>query len=327
MTTPAPSTTPDEAAASYAKHGLFWMKDILTPGEVEVLRQAAQQKFSEVLRTLLVRHIVASSSGDEPPPPVRYAEVVERDGGRYDSRHGFGEAPFSSLLREGGLGAALVPALRSVLGDHAEVVAVGQIVAMSPGGWELLDDEAGDQGWHTDGRYGNLETDALTVFLPLRDYTETNGPTEFLLGSHVEPRAAECAALTDDARAAAATTLHLRAGEAVAFDYRLWHRGLANTELADRPVLYAIIGRPVFTADGLKGVPVLDRGGSESLLRPGTEVAPAPSFRVGAPQMPSAHVEEAEPLEAAAATTTRGSAPAPAPSAASGRVLRKRSRG
>ena len=324
MTTPPPpSATAAEASASYKQHGLFWMRDILRPDEVDALREAAQQRFGEVLRTLLVRHIVASASDDE-TPPVRYAEVVERDGGRYDSRHGFGEPPFTSLLREGGLGARLVPALRSVLGDQAEVVAVGQIVAMSPGGWELLDDEAGDQGWHTDGRYGNLETDALTVFLPLRDFTASNGPTEFLLGSHVEPRAAECAALSDDERGAAASTLHLRAGEAVAFDYRLWHRGLANTELTDRPVLYAIIGRPVFTADGLKGVPVLDRGGSESLLRPGTEVAPAATFRVGAQIVASGHdTEAAEPPPASTSVST----PAPALSAAPGQVLRKRARG
>ena len=135
--------------------------------------------------------------------------------------------------------------------------------------------------------------------------------------------AAECAALSDEKRAAAATTLHLRAGEAVAFDYRLWHRGLANTELADRPVLYAIIGRPVFTADGLKGVPVLDRGGSESLLRPGTEVAPAATFRVGAQIVASGHTEAAEPPPA----STSGATPAPALSAAPGRVLRKRARG
>ena len=319
MTTPPPSTTAAEASASYAQHGLFWMRNVLTPDDVEKLGEAARQKFGEVLRTLLVRYIVASVNDDQ-LPPVRYAEVVERDGGRYDSRHGFSEPPFASLLREGGLGAALVPALQNVLGDQAEVVAVGQIVAMSPGGWELLDDEAGDQGWHTDGRYGNLETDALTVFLPLRDFTTSNGPTEFLLGSHVEPRATQCANGTDNARAAAATTLLLRAGDAVAFDYRLWHRGLANTELADRPVLYAIIGRPVFTADGLKGVPTLDRGGSVSLLWPGTEVPPAPTFRVGA----SSHAEAEEERPT---TTTSGAAPAPAPSAAPSRVLRKRARG
>ena len=44
------------------------MRDILRPDEVEAVREAAQQKFGEVLRTLLVRHIVASTSGDEPSP-------------------------------------------------------------------------------------------------------------------------------------------------------------------------------------------------------------------------------------------------------------------
>ena len=56
MTTPAPSTTPDEAAASYAKHGLFWMKDILSPGEVEVLCRAelGDRSFENVGLTSII---------------------------------------------------------------------------------------------------------------------------------------------------------------------------------------------------------------------------------------------------------------------------------
>uniref|UniRef100_A0A7S2BEV1 Phytanoyl-CoA dioxygenase n=1 Tax=Haptolina brevifila TaxID=156173 RepID=A0A7S2BEV1_9EUKA len=97
--------------------------------------------------------------------------------------------------------------------------------------------------------------------------------------------------MSDTERAAAATTLHLPAGSAVAFDYRLWHRGMKNTERADRPVLYAIVGRPVWRDGHLKGLPMLDRGGETSLLT-GEAVPPAPSFQVGAMIVPE---EAAQP--------------------------------
>ena len=211
--------------------------------------------------------------------------------------------------------AVLFPALRAVLGDDAEVVAVGQIAAMSPG-WELLDiDSLGDQRWHTDGRGSALDTDALTVFIPLCDLTDTNGPTEFILGSHRDPSAAAVANMSDEMRAARATTLHLPRGSAVAFDYRLWHRGRQNNEVADRPVLYAIVGRPVWRAGGLKGVPVLDRGSSTSLLTGATEVPAAATFLVGAPL----HADEPVVNDASPSVRSRSQPPARA-------VLRKRRR-
>ena len=84
---PEPATTADEAAASYAEHGLFWIKGALSSPELEALREAAAEPFAEVLRTLMVTRVLSEGAG-KVPPPVRYAEVVERDGGRYDSRYG-----------------------------------------------------------------------------------------------------------------------------------------------------------------------------------------------------------------------------------------------
>ena len=161
--TPAAADSPAAAAAAYAATGLFWMEDVLDASAVATLAGECKEALGEVLRHLLLKDVIAQHGGTD-SPPVAYSEVVQRTGGRYDSRHRMAEAPFSSLLRRGGLAAGLIPALKAVLGDEAEVVAVGQIVAMSPE-WELLEEHA-DQAWHTDGR-GNRETDALTVFLPL----------------------------------------------------------------------------------------------------------------------------------------------------------------
>ena len=38
-------------------------------------------------------------------------------------------------------------------------------------------------------------------------------------------------------------------GDAVLFDYRTWHRGLANESDADRPVLYLVVARPWWRDD------------------------------------------------------------------------------
>lgn len=159
-----------------------------------------------------------------------------------------------------------------------------------------------DQRWHTDGR-GRDETEALTVFFPLCDFTSTNGPTQFILGSHKRVAEGDNDDADDDNRAARATTLLLPAGAAVAFDYRLWHRGLRNQSGADRPVLYAIIGRPVFTSDGFKGLPDLDRGSSFSIFG-GGEVAATPPFPLGAP-VDGAAEEDIGRCEAASRTRKR----------------------
>mmetsp|Transcript_48077 Transcript_48077/g.104138 ORF Transcript_48077/g.104138 Transcript_48077/m.104138 type:complete len:123 (+) Transcript_48077:738-1106(+) len=47
-----------------------------------------------------------------------------------------------------------------------------------------------------------------------------------------------------EAHAPRTTVPYMPAGSAVVFDYRLWHRGLQNLGLADRPVLYAVVAKP-----------------------------------------------------------------------------------
>ena len=269
---PQPVASAEEAAAAYARDGLFWTEGVLSAHELAILRTAAAEHFYEVLRALMVKQVLHADGG---MPPVRYAEVNARDGARFDCRHGMEAEPLASLLRPGGVAAALLPLLRRVLGDDAEVCQVGQIVAMNEEGWAThSDDESfGDQAWHTDGRNSGNDTDALTVFIPLVDVTPDNGATEFVLGSHTGGGGGGAA--SDAERCKDATPLYLPAGSAVAFDYRTWHRGLRNMGLTDRPVLYAIVGRPVWR-DGLKGLPQLD-GGSTSLFS-GELVPPPPGW-------------------------------------------------
>ena len=247
-----------------------------------LLRNGAHERFTQVLKKYQIKKWFCEQTGQ--PLLTRHAEMAQRDGGRVDSRYGMDAAPFCTMLRRGGAAARLIPLLCGVLGDDAEVVAKGQVVAMSSDGWirSLGEDGFGDQEWHTDGRNGDLPpAHALTVFIPLCDVTLTNGPTQFILGSHRtgESRGQDDVGATDEARAARATTFHPRAGSAIAFDYRLWHRGLLNAGLVDRPVLYFIVGRPIWK-DGCKGLPRLDLGTTS--LFTGLEVDPMPPFRLNA---------------------------------------------
>eukprot|EP00966_Prymnesium_polylepis_P115391 2667338-Prymnesium_polylepis.1 len=110
------------------------MEDVLSPSQIEEFAVAARSAFYEVLRANMVWQVLAEAKGE--PMLDRYAEVAKRDGARCDSRFRMAAPPFSSILREGGLCAALLPALRAILGEDSEVVAVGQIVArwaISPG--------------------------------------------------------------------------------------------------------------------------------------------------------------------------------------------------
>ena len=221
---PHPVDSAEGAAAAYARDGLFWMQGVLSDEELAALQAAAAESFNQILRTLMVQVMSADlySSGGS-APAIRYAEVVARDGARFDCRHGMDMEPLASLLRPGGLAAALVPLLRRVLGEDAEVCQVGQIIAMTEEHWEIIHGEADtfvDQKWHTDGRSSAYDTDALTVFIPLVDVTPTNGATEFVLGSHAEAGGDGGGAETDEERSARATPLLLPAGSAVAFDYR-----------------------------------------------------------------------------------------------------------
>ena len=272
-TPPTPARSTADAARLYARDGLFWMRDVLTAVEIEELRVAAGANFAEVLRALLVQHAMAEAAGRD-PPPARYAEVSQRDGARYDSRHGFDADPLASFLsdpRLAGIARRLVPALVRVLGADAECVALGQIVGIGYG-WDALDDDDDEQRWHTDGR-GCADPDALTLFIPLVDTTAQNGATQFWLGSQ------ESSAAPDESQPT--TTLELPAGSAVAFSYRLWHRGLRNRTETDRPMLYAIIGRPILRGDGLKGLPSLDTGSASLFSQGPVEPAPASLFRLG----------------------------------------------
>ncbi|GMH56863.1 hypothetical protein TrRE_jg334, partial [Triparma retinervis] len=80
------------------------------------------------------------------------------------------------------------------------------------------------QAWHKDNR-----ARGLSVIVPLVDFTEENGGTQLLLGSHESP----CPIGPSEG----ARTVVAPAGSVVAYDSRTIHRGLGNSTSSSRPAL------------------------------------------------------------------------------------------
>ena len=136
--------------------------------------------------------------------------------------------------------------VRQLVGEDAVVLFMG-VIWTEPG--------AEQGGWHADGcrlfsRHSRgaalppLPAHCVNVFVPLVDVTPEarNGPTEFVPGTHADgarwwrrwwwwPR-----------RPPAPVKAYARAGDALIFDVRVLHRGLANESGTPRPVLYATMG-------------------------------------------------------------------------------------
>jgi len=112
---------------------------------------------------------------------------------------------------------------------------------------------AAEQSWHADGGHVNLQQHlpchVANVFIPLQDLPLALGPTEFRPGSHVYTRnlaplllAAKC---RKELRPTLTPTLSL--GDVLVFDYRVLHRGKANTTASSvRNVLVLTYCQPFF---------------------------------------------------------------------------------
>ena len=131
------------------------------------------------------------------------------------------------------------PVVHAILGKDASRNYIGCVVA-----------RPGDkmQNWHIDGVHPDKSqhrpADRVICFVPLTDLTEATGTTEMIPGSHFHSR--------DDSRTSGFNKVahlprarhYLAPGTPLIMDYRLWHRGLANTsDNQIRYLLYAVFQR------------------------------------------------------------------------------------
>ena len=246
-----------DAKHTMQEYGVCWMADVLDLALLERLAAEARLRFDELLQAVARRHAAETAGLPEPLHrlsrlPVQTAEVVERDGGRFDCRHGLDE--LRSLLDSP---SKLVESLKRILGPDLAIVSHGQVVALSVNGREAhacADGGDGAQLWHADGPHlfedQDLPAHAVTIFFPIAEVTAAAGPTEFALGTHKHGHGLPEKLAAREGEAPEYVRAVAPAGSAILFDYRTWHRGLPNMQQHEsRHMLYLVVARPWWRDD------------------------------------------------------------------------------
>ena len=230
-------TTHQAGASIFLQQGVAVVPGAVKKETIAICRDAAAAALaaSDAAITNNIRDLDASAPGAH-HAAVRlhrrdFAEYLKRDGGRVDLRFN-DAAPFDALLRE--TTTAVLDVATEALGGSANLLYSGVMVARA----STVD----HQNYHKDGNHENEsdEPHALTVFVPLQPLTAANGPTEFRLGSH-RRRGNDAKRVRQDGVA-----VECDAGDALLFDYRVDHRGLANASDEDRLVFFLAFARPSF---------------------------------------------------------------------------------
>jgi hypothetical protein len=224
----------------------------------QVLEHAV--KWFETLYSRLVE-LQTRPSSPQSSTKFRYREIMQRDKYRFDfvlddtlSNDGVNREDndagassvccWDTLEREG----KWMDLIHEALGDDAVRVKVGCVLSL-PGALE--------QYWHSDGEHrrsskgeqgpemgpGGARNDpptVLCVFVPLVQLTEETGCTEFWSGSHRYDR---LLAKKGEHALPGGTMGLVERGDAVAYDYRIVHRGTANRSDRARPIAYYLYAR------------------------------------------------------------------------------------
>ena len=234
-----PSTTDDAWAASAAEsllHNGFVVlrlpRPLVSTEECEACSAACQTRLSKLLE-------LARSTGLSKRDVLRFTEVCARTPGglRFDMRFGHDHKGARDVLPSmpeswSQLTAGVEHYVRAVLQAASETAKVrvdstGCVVSL-PG--------APDQHFHPDGTADGL----INVFCPLVPVVADNGPTELRPGTHrwcTTPYGNE-PSWDERRQSAIAPLLPDAASSLLLFDYRCYHRGLANRSLQPRPVAY-----------------------------------------------------------------------------------------
>ena len=243
--------TLDELQRKFSEYGVVRLCGAwgAQPALVDDLVSALDSNYEECVALLTAR------TGLTADDSFGYRQIVHRSSGRYDLllEEDVAPRPLSRELRDAVLGtdgAANASAtkvdeeeqgdqsqwrrqvLARLLGDDFKVEFTAALLARK--GCAVQDPHA--DGAHprevdADAGAPSLPPHAVQLFLPLCDMDASAGPTEFWPTSQRREFAPFASLLPP-------LTLEARAGDAIFFDFRVVHRGTANTARRWRPILY-----------------------------------------------------------------------------------------
>ncbi|GMI00550.1 hypothetical protein TrLO_g8318 [Triparma laevis f. longispina] len=234
----------------FEDEGYTTLDDVLERGYVEEqLLPKVNENFEEAFRVMNKNGWITSSSQKLPPTTYNttssgasfslglgarngFTEVVRRNSGRYEMRYGTSSPPFTdNVVREN---KTLHDCLKKIFKEEYYLLGCSVVISTK---------DSKEQQWHVDGGHVDSKEHknchCLNVFIPLIDLTPSLGPTEIRPGTHYYSRDLAKMMLGAKIRGELQSPVApcVKAGSAILFDYRVLHRGLANIENEDRPIL------------------------------------------------------------------------------------------
>ena len=230
-----------EAAAAFDDVGVATCLETVDPERVREMKRAVDGYIERIERRFAEAHPSITYGSDR----FAFKEIGSRGGERFDALVDLELEEWASLRTLAKKDAPWLTLVNEVLTKSWNVNV--SVVYSRPG--------AKNQEWHADGRHLDAECDprkgtgqappyGVCVFMPLIDLDERTGFTQFFMRSH------KTSQLIGFGDAAAMLRLSfdgiLRAGQSVAYDYRLLHRGMGNTSEVVRPVLQFLYTAPAY---------------------------------------------------------------------------------
>lgn len=191
----------------------------LNDKQVKLCYDAGLEHYDQIIRTVTARDLQQELQDG-------FDLLRERGKGRFDMELPIFDNDIQFSFLTDIKKSPWMPIVHQILGQDVVLIHKGIFISM-PG--------SGKQDYHQDGlhltRSYQKPCHAINVFIPLVDLTTRQiGPTEFCLGSHI---------LGNEAfREEFLLAPEVQAGCPIIFDYRLGHRGLANTSKVCRPIVY-----------------------------------------------------------------------------------------
>ncbi|CAJ1965794.1 unnamed protein product [Cylindrotheca closterium] len=219
--------------------GMFFQKGLINAEEIKEMRSYVDEEISKT-EDLMKEHHPEIEIGKD---TFHFKEIASRGNGRFDLLL---QSESAKEFVEQKIRSQVTTLLEKTLGTDSELDFDVSVIYSKPG--------SQNQGWHCDGEHQKgakdsewepdgwktilAETYALCLFIPLVDINEETGYTQYWPGSHRNRSlvgfgpVAEIAQSTWNGKCSA--------GDAMWYDYRLFHRGTANTSSLLRPIVQVL---------------------------------------------------------------------------------------